>query len=166
MREWGCCFTGHRNIEPSEIGLTEEAVLLQTERLICEGYRYFYTGGALGFDTLAARCVLRLRIDYPDIRLILVLPCIEQTRGWKPYDIAMYEDIKANCDEFIYSSLHYFRGCMHVRNRYLVDSSSVCISYLLKDTGGTAYTVDYANSKNLRVINVAQPSSPRLDDFL
>ena len=47
---------------------------------------------------------------------------------------------------------------MQVRNRYLVNQSSKCICYLEKNTGGTKYTVDYALSKNLQVINLADCS--------
>jgi len=42
---------------------------------------------------------------------------------------------------------------MHKRNRHLVDNSSVCVCYLNKENGGTAYTVDYAGKKGLELIN-------------
>lgn len=58
------------------------------------GYCYFGVGGALGFDTLAAKVLLELREIYQHIKLILVLPCIEQTKDWTKADIAVYEDIK------------------------------------------------------------------------
>ena len=48
----------------------------------------------MGFDTLAAKTVLDLKKDYPDIKLILVLPCLNQTRGWKD------ADVKARTDEY------------------------------------------------------------------
>lgn len=47
-------------------------------------------------------------------------------------------------------------GYMHKRNRYLVDNSSVCVCYLTEDTGGTAYTVNYAIKSGLKVINTAK----------
>lgn len=56
---------------------------------------YFGAGGALGFDTLAAQCVLSLRKRYSHIKLILVLPCTTQTKGWSKDDIAVYEEIKS-----------------------------------------------------------------------
>lgn len=59
-------------------------------------YRYFGAGGARGFDTVATMAVLELKKIYPDIRLILVLPCRNQTRGWKEADIQKYEWIKSN----------------------------------------------------------------------
>ena len=50
----------------------------------------------------------------------------------------------------------YTRGCMHKRNRHLVDNSSACISYLTENKGGTFYTVNYAKSKGVEVINIAE----------
>ena len=44
---------------------------------------------------------------------------------------------------------------MHKRNRHLVDNSSICVCYLTENKGGTFYTVEYAKSKNLKVINIA-----------
>ena len=108
-----------------------------------------------GFDTLAAQTVLRLRKTYPQTKLILVLPCLSQTRGWRPEDIAEYERIKAAADKVVYTSQEYTRDCMFKRNRHLVDNSSLCIAYLMENTGGTAYTVDYARSKGLIIRNVA-----------
>ena len=35
---------------------------------------------------------------------------------------------------------------------YLVDNSNVCVCYLTEDTGGTAYTVNYAIKSGLKVI--------------
>ena len=37
-------------------------------------------GGALGFDTLVAKLIINLKIKYPYIKLVLILPCIEQTK--------------------------------------------------------------------------------------
>lgn len=156
MKEKTCCFTGHRDIPSGQyqkiFAKTEEAI----EGLINNGYLYFGSGGALGFDTIAAFAVLKLKKRYPNIRLILVLPCLSQTRGWTREDIAIYEDTKNKADKIVYTSQEYSRGCMHKRNRHLVDNSSVCISYLTESRGGTFYTVNYARSKGLAVLNIAE----------
>ena len=156
VKEKTCCFTGHREI-PSKayqrlFSKTEEMV----ESLIKEGYLFFGAGGALGFDTIAALVVLKLKEKYPDVRLILVLPCLSQTRGWSSHDVGIYEDIKSRADKVVYTSEEYTRGCMHKRNRHLVDNSSACIAYLTENKGGTAYTVDYAQKHGLTVYNVAE----------
>jgi len=150
------CITGHRKIPPKQIDTLARQLKTTLIQLIEDGYLYFGAGGALGFDTLAAQTVLSLRAEYPQIKLILVLPCLSQTRGWSTGDIEIYEDIKSNADKVVYTSEEYTRGCMHKRNRHLVDNSSVCICYLTEATGGTAYTVDYAQTKNLTVINLGE----------
>ena len=104
----------------------------------------------MGFDTIAAFAVLKLKERYPDIRLILVLPCFSQTRGWSQEDIEIYDDIKQKADKVVYTSQEY------KRNRHLVDNSSACISYLTENKGGTFYTVNYAKSKGVEVINIAE----------
>ena len=107
-------------------------------------------------DTLAALTVLDMKKEYPQLRLILVLPCENQTRGWRSEDIAVYEDIKRRSDKVVYVSREYTSDCMHRRNRHLVDHSGTCICYLTRRSGGTAYTVDYARRKGLCIINLAE----------
>lgn len=155
MREKTCCFTGHRELplwgRRKIASNLEKAIVAQIDK----GVRFFGAGGARGFDALAARTVLRLKKQYPDIKLILVLPCLTQTRGWEAKDVEEYEHIKAQADKVVYTSQEYTKGCMFKRNRHLVDNSSVCICYLTKEDGGTAYTVNYARQKGLEVVNVA-----------
>lgn len=155
MRNKTCCFTGHRELpfwERSKIAARLERTIID---LISQDVRFYGAGGALGFDTLAAQTVLKLKKKYPNIKLILVLPCLTQTRGWPARDVEEYERIKAQADKVVYTSQEYTKGCMFKRNRHMVDNSSVCICYLTKEAGGTAYTVAYAKSKKLNVINLA-----------
>lgn len=45
------------------------------EEQIKAGVVFYGAGGALGFDTIAAQTVLEMKNEYPQLRLILVLPC-------------------------------------------------------------------------------------------
>lgn len=153
-KENTCCFTGHRKIAPAQQMVVAERLRDTVEKLICGGFTEFLAGGALGFDTMAAQCVLSLKEKYPHIRLVLALPCVTQTKGWSAEDVLVYENIKQQADEVVYTSQEYTRGCMFKRNRYLVDHSSVCVTYLTGNKGGTAYTVAYAHQKGLNVINL------------
>ena len=155
MKEITACFTGHRKIPSNDIPKIKKELIKTLSECIENGYRYFGAGGALGFDTLAAQIVLELKGKYPDIKLILVLPCPNQTRGWSEADVAEYERIKTEADKVVYTSDHYFRGCMQKRNRHLVNNSSLCICYLTKPSGGTAYTVEYAIKKGIKIISIA-----------
>lgn len=154
MRERTCCFTGHRELPTAfrkELTIKLEETIIG---LIKQGIRFYGAGGARGFDALAAQTVLNLKNRYPHIRLILVLPCLTQTRGWPAADVAEYEHIKAQADKVVYTSQAYTKGCMFKRNRHLVDNSSVCVCYLTRDSGGTAYTADYARKQGLKVIHI------------
>lgn len=150
-REKTCCFTGHRVISPAVYPRLRQELEAVVRRLMEEGVRFFGAGGALGFDTLAAETILRLRKSYPQLRLILVLPCRDQTRGWRQEDVARYEAIKRRADKVVYTGEQYTPGCMHRRNRHLVEHSSVCVAYCTRASGGSAYTVSYARQHGLRV---------------
>lgn len=152
LKEKTCCFTGHRVIPARVLPALAEELEQRLRGLIGEGVCYFGAGGALGFDTLAAETVLRLKEEHPGVRLILVLPCRDQTRGWKAADARRYRDILSRADKVIYTAAHYFPGCMHRRNRHLVEHSSVCVAYCTRDTGGSAYTADYARQRGLRLV--------------
>lgn len=101
----------------------------------------------MGFDTLASQSVLDSKTDYSKIKLILVLPCLSQADAWSSKYRDRYEYIKANADKVVYTSCEYTKGCIHKCNRHLVDNSGAYICYLTEKAGGTAYTVEYANSK-------------------
>ena len=149
------CFTGHRDIEFNKALHIPSRLKSLMEELIAHGARSFRAGGALGFDMIAALCVLELKEKHPDIRLDLKLPCKSQADAWSEVDQRAYNSILAQADSIEYTSEHYVPWCMHERNRRLVNGSQVCIAYLLKSKGGTAYTYNYALKKGLKVINLA-----------
>jgi uncharacterized phage-like protein YoqJ len=153
-REKTCCFTGHRCIPNGSLDNLKRQLKQEIEKLIQQGVIYFGTGGALGFDTLAAEAVLELKKKYPLIRLILVCPCPEQDRYWKEEDRKIYQKIKSRSDKVVYVSPHYTSDCMKKRNRHLVDYSGVCICYLRRRNSGTAYTVGYARQKGLVILEL------------
>ena len=156
MREKTCCFTGHRQISAEYLPAISEKLRDTLIFYIEQGYQYFGAGGALGFDTLAAQTVLHLKQRYPCIKLILVLPCKDQAARWRASDVKEYERIKSHADKIVYTADRYYNGCMQKRNRHLVDGSSLCVCYLAKQEGGTAYTVQYAREKGLQVVNIAE----------
>lgn len=100
-------------------------------QLINRGYLYFGAGGALGFDTMAEQAVLSLKREYPQIKLILVLPCKSQVNSWSNEDKEVYLEIISKADKVVCTSQEYYRGCMQKRNRYLVDNSSVCVFVII-----------------------------------
>lgn len=53
-RERTCCFTGHRIISAQVVPQLKAELAQTVTRLIDQGVTQFVTGGALGFDTMAA----------------------------------------------------------------------------------------------------------------
>lgn len=149
-----CCFTGHRDIQYRELSLLNPLLEKTIRSLASEGVTCFRAGGAIGFDTVAALNVLDLR-DRLGLRLELLLPCRDQSRGWSERDKKYYEYILSAADSSRYISEFYTRDCMLERNRRLVDGADVCVAYCLRSRGGTAYTLSYALKSGVRVINLA-----------
>ena len=149
-----CCFTGHRKLLSKDIPKIKKHLENEITALVQQGVIYLGCGGALGFDTLAAKTVIKLRNTYPQIKLILVLPCTDQTRCWPQKNKTEYKNIIYNADKVRILSEHYYNGCMQASNRFLVDNSSICVCYLRQEHGGTAYTVKYAEKNGKTIINL------------
>ena len=69
MKRQTCCFTGHRKIPLNQLEQLTQRLKDAVTACIQEGYLYFGAGGALGFDTLAAKTILELKAKYPEIKL-------------------------------------------------------------------------------------------------
>ena len=163
MNEITCCFTGHRRIPQGKYGEIKRRIADEIDRAYENGYRRFLCGGALGFDTMCADAVIEKRKKHPDTSLVLVIPCMGQYEQWSAADKAVYDRIYSECDECYCMSEFYTEGCMHQRNRAMVDDSSLCIAYLERENSGTAYTYNYAKENQLTVINLADPISDTED---
>ena len=152
-----CCFTGHRKIVDDEEYLGE-LVVATVQRLIAGGVNIFVSGGALGFDTLCTKIIIEMKKTFPELRLELALPCVNQDRFWNDKQKKDYEYIKKNADSVSYSSEKYSPWCMHTRNRYMIDNSMYVIAYCNKEQGGSRYTLNYARKKDRKIFNLADVS--------
>lgn len=162
----GVCFTGHRRFSEGEKADAEKKLDLLIGMLTGSrsGFaaRRFFTGGALGFDTLAAEAVLRARERLKNetgaraVTLELLLPCEGQDRYWPETDREAYRRIISLADSVRVFAPHYFNGCMQIRDRALVDSADLCIAWLRPDEtdGGTVYTVRHALKTGTPVLDL------------
>lgn len=148
------CFTGHREIPAHHALRLPDLLESVIVDLISRGATVFRAGGAMGFDTVAALKVLELRGLYPQIRLELILPCRDQSKHWREEDVRVYEYIlhAADSHRFLFDS--YVDGCMLERDRRLVSGSDVCVAYLTRSRGGTAYTFSQALRAGLETVNL------------
>ncbi len=156
-REKSCCFSGHRRIPEQDMLWLRRRLREEILALVEDGVGTFLAGGALGFDTIAAQEVLRVRaMGLPTLKLVLALPYVGQEETWSQRDAAVYRSLLRQADEVVYMAEGYRRGIMHQRDRYLVDHSAYCICYLVQEKGGTAYTAQYAKEQGVLVRNLAE----------
>lgn len=148
-------FTGHREIDAETL---REPLYATLEGLISSGSDMFFTGGASGFDTLAALTVLDLKVMYPWISLVLVLPCSpeEQTRSFSRELRETYFEILHSADKVEFVSDHFTKECMKQRNQRLIDYADICVCCYdeRRSASGTGQTLRMAEKKGVKIINL------------
>ena len=151
-KRFTCCVTGHRRIPANQVEFIkaelEKAVLAAVEH----GYTHFISGFASGVDLMFAEIVADLKKTRP-ITLEAAIPCPGRMKT--PDDT--FQRLIGCCDVVKIHSDHYFKGCYGVRNRYMVDASSLVIAvWDERETGGTAATVRYAGTRKVvtQIINI------------
>lgn len=157
LRQKTCCLTGHRDLPVHQIREIAERTANEVRALIInKGVRFFGVGGAIGYDTLAAEMLCRLREkEFPDIRVILVYPFDGFTKHWTARQKADHRRLLPLYDKVVCVGHRAGRDAYLARDRHLVDSSAYCICYCTRNQGGTAYTVQYAMRQGLEIRNVA-----------
>ncbi len=149
-----CSFTGHRIIPENHIEKLEALLRRAIDFAYAEGCRNFYTGGALGFDTMAAKQLINYRMRFSDVRIIVAVPCRTQSERWSYSEREMYDYILSNADEVIFCSDEYTKDCMKKRNEYLAEVCDLLIAYSYKYTSGSAQTVRMATVLGKEVYNL------------
>ncbi len=150
-----CCFTGHR---PEKMSMTEGQAVKELEtairQAIEDGFKVFISGMAPGVDIWAAEIVLRLRDkENLPIKLIAANPHPNFIDRWPEWSKRYNAVIKAAdltrdiCDG-------YKRGVYQIRNEWMVNHSARVIAIWNGKPSGTKNTVEYANRKNVPVVNV------------
>lgn len=152
-----CFFTGHRRLPDGRKEDIKTCVAENIERLITEyNVRDFISGGALGFDTIAAEIVVEMKKKYPHIRLLMYLPCYGQSNKWDKNSKYRYRMILSHADEVIYvTQSEYSDGCMQLRNMRMVKDAFFCIAFCLVKSSGTGATLRHAGSVSAHIINIA-----------
>ena len=156
-----CCFSGHRAQSlPWGFNEKDERCKKMKSRLkkeiisaINSGYSTFICGMALGFDTICAEMVLKLKKNYPHIKLIGALPCKTQDKLWREKDHKRYRRLLKKLDSIrcIYDN-YIGSECMIERNRFMINNSSLLIALFGGKSGGTKSTIDYAKKQGVKIV--------------
>lgn len=154
LRSLSVSFTGHRHLSESEESLLPR-LKMEVLRAYQAGKRFFMTGGAIGFDTLAAEVVLQLKKQLPDLALRVIVPFDGQDKFFTPISKDRYRRILEQANDVLVLSDSYFQHCYLRRNAYLVNHASLLIAYYNGiSVGGSSYTVCLAESGKIPVVNL------------
>ena len=159
-----CCFTGYRPIKMPFLSDENSPQYKKFENKLIHaifsaydrGCRTFYSGAAMGFDIIAAECVLLLKRAHPDdgIRLVCALPFSGQAKKYPLDWFDRYNSVIDQADEVVMVCDDYKRECYQLRNMYMVDRSDIVITWYDGQPGGTRNTLKYAERKGLQIINI------------
>lgn len=117
----------------------------KVEQLILDGAAMFFHGGYGQFDHMAASVVWKLKSKYPHIESVLVLPYLDRAVDASIYDSTTYPPLER-------VPLKY---AIARRNRWMVDNSDAVVAFVHYSWGGAATTLEYAERKNLKIIQLA-----------
>ena len=163
---FSCCFTGYRPqkfpfpLKPGNKEYTEfeNTLMYELLDLANNGCRTFISGMAMGFDIIAAECVLLLaqfpKFEGEEIKLICALPFKNQAKKYPAEWKERYEAVLKSAGETVIISNDYYKGCYFDRNRFMVDNSDCVITWFDGSPGGTKNTIDYAKKTGRKVINI------------
>ena len=149
-----CTFTGHSMFVSGSIF---DALLKQIDHFaLSTDEPVFLVGGMGEFDEMGARAVRMVKEKYrqKNICLCLVCPYMKNSLNRdKEYFERRYDEIII-CDR---ADPAYYKAAIKIRNRYMIDCSSLLIAYVQRDSGGAFETLKYAKKQeDITVINLAE----------
>lgn len=146
-------FTGHR---PNKLGgyaknpISEWVKGQIVKKLLELKPSKVISGMALGVDTWAAEAAIQLGIPFE-----AAIPFEGQESKWTPESIAYFNYLKSKASEvIIVCEGDYHPRKMQLRNQYMVNNCDLLIAVWDGSSGGTANCVNYAKSKNKKIIYI------------
>ncbi len=139
-------FIGHNEC----YGLLDEQLTNTIINCINDGVSIFLNGGQGGFDRKCAVTVFNLKTLYPQIKNILVIPYLT----FNIFDKNIFDEIIFP-DGF---EKYHYKTAIPQRNKYMVNHSDIAICYINHGWGNAVKTFEYAQKKNLKIINLSNYS--------
>ena len=153
--------TGHRpsklgndyDLTSPLIGRIKERILEELALNVPEGEdMIFITGMALGIDTLFAKIAVELGIPF-----IAAIPNTLQARLWPKKSVEVWRELLNKAAQVVdvsggASSYHIHH--LQKRNEWMVNTCDILIAVWDESHGGTANCVEYAKSKEKKIIYI------------
>ena len=161
-RETTCCFTGPRppRLPMNGNEYSDEIIALKADLRSAifdayyDGFRFFMSGMADGFDLFAAETVLDMKDEFEGIALVAVLPYSGVQNRHSAAVSCRMNSVLQRADMVCCLSEDYFTVCELLRNKYMVERSSRIIGYYNGLSRGTAHCWKYALENGLETVNL------------
>lgn len=146
-----------KNDHPS-VGFIKAAIKKSLIPVIEEGLEWILISGQLGVELWAAEVVYELQLDYPEIRLAVITPFLDQESSWSENNKEWYNSILAQAD-FVdsvskkgYEKPWQFR----LKNQFFIEKSDgILLLYDHEKEGSPKYIYEmakqYQNQQNYPV---------------
>ncbi len=115
-----------------------------------DGLEWVIISGQLGVELWAAEVVFEIQVEYPDLKLAVFTPFLEQEEGWKEDNREYYEFILSQADHVDsitkrkYESPEQFK----LKNQFFIEKSDALLAvYDEEKPGSPKYIVEAAKKK-------------------
>jgi uncharacterized phage-like protein YoqJ len=115
-----------------------------------EGLEWAVISGQLGVELWAAEVVLDLQIDYPQLKLAVLTPFLNQEENWNEENKEYYEFIVSQADfvDSITKRNYENPGQFRLKNQFIVEKSDgLLIVYDDEKEGSPKFMLDAAKKK-------------------
>ena len=143
-------FIGHRKVFAKDIS---ERLVAAIKEEIANGCTSFTMGTHGEFDEIALSVCRKLRREYGDLKIEVVITSLTAVKKQDEFDTAPYADVqtvKHEIDDV------YYKRQITVINRYMIDECDTLISYV--DTSayrsGAKGALRYAEKRGLKIVNL------------
>ncbi|MFC7392715.1 DUF1273 domain-containing protein [Scopulibacillus cellulosilyticus] len=132
--ELGIFTQQHPGIEVIKFALRSNII-----HLIEEGIEWFIISGQPGVELWAAETVLNLKEEYPQVKLAVLMPFLEQEGRWPEHAKSMYYDILANADfvEAITQRPYEHPAQLRQKNDFIIGKSDGLLIVYDEETPGS-----------------------------
>jgi len=135
------------------IGFIKKAIENQLLLLVEEGLEWVIISGQLGVELWAAEVVLEMQELYPDLKLAVITPFLDQQEKWNETNKEIYEFILSQADytnsitNKKYESPEQFK----LKNKFLINKSdALLIVYDDEKDGSPKYIYEEAKKESMK----------------
>ena len=139
-----CTFFGHRDVPDRIALLLRELLIYIIEK---KGTTHFLVGNQGKYDQMVLRVLISLLGEYPDLKIEVVLAYLPR----KPLSLGK------SVSSFVPDALESVppRFAIDKRNRWMIDHSSIAVTYTWKPGGNAVKYKELAQKKGLTIFELS-----------